>query len=836
MPKITLNGKDVEFKEGETLLEIAWREGFPVPVFCYHPSLGEGVATCRICLAEVELNGRKGLLPTCTTRAADGMIVQTESQEVLERTRKGVLELLLANHPLDCPVCDAGGECDLQELTLRWGPDRSRYVFPRREIPRRTPGPFMELYPNRCIHCDRCVRFYQQIAGSGDWGEFEWGWYVMVGPVQDKILESLYSGNMVEICPLGAITGRDYRFRARPWEMEYTFGVSPVFSTGDTVKIYTRRKGLMSRGPFTEGGRRGELHEVIRLYTLVNPQTNGYFLDDATRFTFDFVQSTERHLSPRIRNQDRTVSVLWDEALEVVAKRLTPYMEPSKAPSIALLAGGNGTAEGAFLFERLGRSVLGTPHIESRRPEGADEPADPLAEAWGAAASVATFQDLDRADVVLIWRTDILNRWPSLGLRLVGVQNRGGKIHTVSFWDESTRPWKPQCQVIHPAEEPQKLKELLEGNFSEWEDAIHGAQQGVLILNDALPVSVQRALLRFAHERDLQVLYLRYAPNGQAFVDLGVHPGLLPGHLPAPDPGIPTAQLPHRILEGEIRALILWGVDPLVEFPHRNLWEQALQSLDFLLVVKDMKSPVDTLADVLLPQAVPFEVEGTWVNTVGMIQRSQAALPPAGLSRPDYAIWAEVLTILGDPTESDREKIWEKIQKAIPFYQDRSGDLFVEERPYPRYIPTVAYYREVAHPQRASYTWHRRNLPAVRMDSPERSQKGWVLVEADHAFKAGLYTWRGELIQQAIGELGLRVVVDLSPETAQDLGVREGEWIELGQDDHRVKLRARLVQDLPYGILRVYRNFYDHEAHRLIGSQGWGVVRAQTTTLEEIGH
>ncbi len=834
MPKIVLNGREVSFRDGETLLEIAWREGFPVPVFCYHPSLGEGVATCRICLAEVELNGRKGLLPTCTTRAAEGMVVNTESPEVLERTRKGVLELLLANHPLDCPVCDAGGECDLQELALKWGPDRSRYVFPRREIPRRRPGPFMELYPNRCVHCDRCVRFYQQIAGGGDWGEFEWGWYVMVGPVQDKILESLYSGNMIEICPLGAITGRDYRFRARPWEMEYTLGVSPVFSTGDTVKVYTRRKGLMSRGPFTEGGRRGELHEVLRLYTLVNPETNGFFLDDATRFTFDFVQSPERHLSPRIRRGEETASVLWDEALEEVERRLRPYVVQGEGHRVAFLAGGNGTAEGAFLFERLARAVVGTPHVESRRPEGAEEAGDPLQEALDAAVSPATFRDVEEADLVILWRTDVLHRWPSLGLRLVKVHHRGGTLLSVAYWDESSRPWKPRSLVIHPAEEPRWLRNVIEGKFPEgWSEALQQAKRGVLVLNDTLPVQHQRALLEFARRYRLRVLYLRYASNGQAFVDLGVHPGLLPGHIPAPQPGIPAAQLPHRILEGEIRALVLWGVDPLVEYPERDVWERALRSLDFLLVVKDMKSPVDALAHVLLPQAVPFEVEGTWVNTVGFIQRSQAALPPAGLSRPDYTIWADILNTLGDPVPRDREALWSRIQQAVPFYRDRSGDLHVEERPYPRYIPTVAHYREVAHPERAAYTW---NVKAISTDLPPSSDTGesMVLVEADHAFKAGLYTWRGELIQQAIGELGLRMVVDMAPPTAAAIGVQEGEWVELARDHVRIKLRVRYAPDLPKGVLRVYRNFYDHEANRILDTRGWSVVQVQASAMEEV--
>lgn len=831
MPKIVLNGKEVEFQPGETLLEIAWREGYPIPVFCYHPSLGEGVATCRICLAEVDAGGRKGLLPTCTTRAADGMIVNTESPEVLERTRKGVLELLLANHPLDCPVCDAGGECDLQELTMKWGPDRSRYLFPRREIPRRRPGPFMELYPNRCVHCDRCVRFYQQIAGGGDWGEFEWGWYVMVGPAQEKILESLYSGNMVEICPLGAITGRDYRFKARPWEMEYTFGVSPVFSTGDTVKIYTRRKGLMSRGPFTEGGRRKDLHEVIRLYTLVNPETNGFFLDDATRFTFDFPQSRERHLSPQIRKADGLAPALWDEALDRVEERLRELV--GNGEQVAFLAGGVGTTEGAFLFEYLARSVLRSPHLDSRRPEGGDEAGDPLQEAIDAAVSPATFRDLEEADWILTWRTDILHRWPTLGLRLVQARNREAHILSVSFVDESARPWKPASFVVHPQEEPRLLQELLAGNLPEAFQGLLEAKRPVLVINDALPAAVQRALLSFALDRGLKVLYLRYAPNGQGFVDVGVHPGLLPGHVPSPRPGIPVAKIPEAIRSGDIRALVLWGVDPLVEFPDRDAWEEAFQALDFLLVVKDMKSPVDALAHVILPQAVPFEVEGRWVNTAGFVQKSRAALSPAGLSKPDYVIWAELLRRFGEQVPDTADGVWEMVQARIPFYAGISGDLRIEEKPYPRYIPTVAYYREVAHPERAAYRWHPRKI-RVSLESAE-PRAGYVLVATDHAFKAGLYTWRGELIQQALGELDLRVVAEAHPDTAEDLGVvQDGTWVRLLREGREVRLRLRRNHEVPPGVIRVFRNFYDHEANRLLSSEGWSVVEVKEVVPEEV--
>ncbi len=830
MPKIFLNGREVEFQPGETLLEIAWREGFPVPVFCYHPSLGEGVATCRICLAEVEHNGRKGLLPTCTTPAAEGMVVNTESEEVLQKTRKGVLELLLSNHPLDCPVCDAGGECDLQELTMKWGPDRSRYVFPRREIPRRRPGPFMELYPNRCVHCDRCVRFYQQIAGGGDWGEFEWGWYVMVGPAQERILESLYSGNMIEICPLGAITGRDYRFKARPWEMEHTYGVSPVFSTGDTVKIYTRRRGLMSRGPFTEGGRRKDLHEVIRLYTLVNPEANGFFLDDATRFTFDFPQSRERHLAPQIRKKEGLTSALWDEALEVVEERLRNYLSDE---SIAFLSGGVGTAEGAFLFQRLAREVFRTPHLDSRRPEGADSPEDPLQEALDAAASPATFHDLEEADWILTWRTDILHRWPTLGLRLVQARKRGARVVAASFVNESGRPWKPRTLILHPAEEAGILQEMLSGNLPEALVDLEQARRPLLVLNDALPTIIQRALLAFALERDIQVLHLRHAPNGQAFVDTGVHPGLLPGHIPAPRPGIPTARIPEAILEGKIRALVLWGVDPLVEFPDRDIWEEALKRLEYLLVVKDMKSPVDALAHTVLPQAVPFEVEGRWVNTVGLVQKSRAALSPAGLSRPDYAIWAELLSRFGEPTPRTADAIWEGIQNRISFYAGISGDLHIEEKPYPRYIPTVANYREVAHPERAAYVFRPR---VVDVSLPgETRPDGLILVATDHAFKAGLYTWRGELIQQAFGELDLRVVAEAHPDTAADLGIhQDGTWIRLAKNGKSVRLRLRRNAEVPRGVIRVYRNFYDHDANRILPASGWCVVEVKEATMEEV--
>ncbi len=819
MPRFELNGKDVSFQEGETILQVAWREGIPIPVFCYHPSLGDAVASCRICLVEVEMQGRTRLLPACSTPAQEGMKVQTETETVHENVRKGTLEFLLANHPLECPVCDAGGECDLQELTLRWGPDRSDYPFPRRELPRHRPGPFMELYPNRCILCDRCVRFYQNIAAGGDWGAFENGWWGQVGPVQDAILQSIYSGNMVEICPLGAITGRDYRFRARPWEMKATTTVSPHFSTGDMVHVYTRKTGEMSRGPFQEGGRRGELHEILRVYAGHCRETNEFWLDDASRFAFDFVQARDRHRTPQLRRGSTLEPVFWEQALEEVARQLSRF----DGSEIGFLTLGRGTLEGAYLFERLARRVVRSPHLDHRRPEAAYSAQDPAYHALGASASPDTFAAIDEVERIWIWHTPILNRWPLLGIRLVRARRNGAKIQSWTPYPQASLPWDPESLTLHPDRELEEVLRWVE----RWRaDLERSDTPTLLILHDALPEAVQTALLSlkgaFPH---LRVLYLRHAPNGQGFVDMGVHPGLRDAHIPAPRKGLGSGAMLPALLDGRLRALVLWNVDPLVEFPQRDLWEEALSRLDFLMVVSSHPSPVDAYAHVLLPEAVPYEIEGTLVNTTGHVLPFHAALPPLGLSRPDHAIWQGLLQALGDPVGASLEEIWDALTRDHPLYASISRIPDTVEEPYPEDIPTLRYFKTRWIPHRMSYPFLQKQVTLPEAPSAEMTEaEGWLLVVDDLLWKANPWIWSGELIQRAVGELNLRSVVEAHPETGADLGLEEGDWVELEAQGRTVRVRLRWNEALPRNVLRAYRGFYDQELNRLLDARGMARV------------
>ena len=825
MPRLELNGKEVSFREGETLLQIAWREGYRIPVFCYHPSLGDAVASCRICLVEVEMQGRTRLLPACSTQAQEGMRVQTETETVLENVRKGTLEFLLANHPLECPVCDAGGECDLQELTLRWGPDRSTYPFPRRELPRHRPGPFMELYPNRCILCDRCVRFYQNIAAGGDWGAFENGWWGQVGPVQDAILQSIYSGNMVEICPLGAITGRDYRFRARPWEMKATTTVSPHFSTGDVVHVYTRKTGEMSRGPFQEGGRRGELHEILRVYAAHCRETNEFWLDDASRFAFDFVQAKDRHRTPLLRKGNNLEPVFWEQALEEVAHRLHAL----DGQEIGFLTLGRGTLEGAYLFARLARRVLRSANLDHRRPEAATTARDPAYHALGASASPDTLDVVDQVERIWIWHTPILNRWPLLGIRLVRARRKGTRIQNWTPYPGETLPWDPESLTLHPERELEEALRWVE----RWRtDLERTSTPTLLILHDALPEKVQTALLSlkgwFPH---LHVLYLRHAPNGQGFVDMGVHPGLLDAHRPAPRPGKGAGEILTAILEGTIRSLVLWNVDPLVEYPQRDLWEEALSRLDFLVVVSSHPSPVDAYAHAILPEAVPYEIEGTLVNTTGYLLPFHAALPPLGLSLPDHTIWQKLLQTLGDPVGASLEEIWEHIRQDHPLYAEVSREPEKVEEPYPEDIPTLRYFKTRWVPDRLTYPFLPRKIQLPEETDTSTTAEAYLLVVEDLLWKANPWIWSGELIQRAVGELNLRSVVEMHPETGASLDLEEGDWVELIAGERRVRVRVRWNSALPEKMLRAYRGFYDQEINRLLDARGR--ARVQLRPIEQ---
>ena len=391
---ITLDGREVEVDAGTNLIQAAEDAGVYVPRFCWHSRLAP-VGKCRMCLVEVE--GARGTMLTtsCTMTVSDGMVVHTKS-EIAKKAQEGVLEFLLINHPLDCPVCDRGGECPLQDQTMAFGPGESRYVEEKRHFEKPIPiSDLVLLDRERCVLCARCVRFSDEISGDPLIEFIERGNHTQINTFPDEPFASYFSGNTVQICPVGALTASPYRFRARPWDLEAAESTCSGCSVGCRVSVQSSQ------------------NEILRLLGVDVEATNHGWLCDKGRFGFQHLTAPERLTIPLIRGDDGELhEASWGDALDRAASGLAAIIDSNGAGAIAGLGGSRNTNEEALAFERLLRQTIGTPHLDARIGDALD----PTLLAAGPRRGLIS--DLESAATILVWGPDLKEELPVLYLRV----------------------------------------------------------------------------------------------------------------------------------------------------------------------------------------------------------------------------------------------------------------------------------------------------------------------------------------------------------------------------------------------------------------------------------
>src|SRR6478672_6642660 len=390
MVNVTIDGKEVQAPRGELLIKVAQEHGTYIPRFCWHERM-KPVGMCRMCLVEVE--GMRGMQISCATPVTDGMVVNTQSPNV-KAVQDGVLEFLLINHPLDCPVCDRGGECPLQDQTLAFGPGESRFVEEKRHFEKPVPiSDLVLLDRERCIQCGRCTRFAAEIAGDPliDFGERGADTQVITYP--DEPFSSYFSGNTVQICPVGALTASSYRFRARPWDLQ-------TVETSCTTCAVGCRGALQSTS-----------NQIVRLLGVDSEPVNQGWLCDKGRYGYEYVHSDARMDTPRVRHHADLVDTSWPEALDAAAAALRNVLASSGPSAIAVLGGANGTNEDAYAWARFAKGVLRTDNVDSQMGDGL--PAEVVL-----GLPRATIADLDRAKAIVLVGPDLKQELPVLYLRV----------------------------------------------------------------------------------------------------------------------------------------------------------------------------------------------------------------------------------------------------------------------------------------------------------------------------------------------------------------------------------------------------------------------------------
>ena len=628
---VTIDGTTIEVAPHTLVIRAAESLGITIPRFCDHPLL-DPVAACRQCLVEVE--GQRKPLAACSTTCTPGMVVKTQrTSEMALDAQEAQLEFLLINHPLDCPQCDKGGECPLQDQALAHGPGDSRMVDEKRRYDKPVPiSPQVSLDRERCVLCARCTRFSKEISGDPFIELFERGALEQVAIYADAPYVSYFSGNVVQICPVGALTSNSYRFGSRPFDLRRSAGIAYQDASGAALRIDSRR---------------GVIQRQLAAETMA---TNESWLDDKNRYGYAFVAHPDRLTVPLVRSPLGTMEeTSWPAAVRHAAERLRAILEQHGPQSVAVLTGGRLTDEDAYAVSRYAREVLGTDHVDFRTDPRGDEEVAFLA----AVASTAgpTYADVEAAPVIVVAGLDAEEELPTLYLRLRKAwRKRRAKIVVVGpfvgCYREIAWRWVPTA----PGHEAAALRSL-----TDHEDiaAALGNPGAVVLAGERLAQSpgALTAAGALAQQVGAQLGWVPRRPGARGAVEAGLAPGLLPGGRATGD--LPWARTPdfegkdaRGILEaaaaGEIKALHLIGVDPARDFADPRLARAALEKVELLIVADLMPTETVRYADVVLPACAPPERTGSFTSWEGRRQAvaavGRAARPAAaGLGHPRRA-------------------------------------------------------------------------------------------------------------------------------------------------------------------------------------------------------
>ena len=603
MPKLTIDGQEIEVEAGTTIIQAAQLLGIEVPRFCYHERLAIA-GNCRMCLVEVEKMPKP--VASCAMPVGEGMVVHTTTSGV-KKAREGVMELLLLNHPLDCPVCDQGGECDLQDQAMAYGRDHGRYEDEKRVVPPKNFGPLIETFMTRCIVCTRCVRFANEIAGVPEMGALHRGVHVEVTPYLNRAIDSELSGNLIDLCPVGALTNKQASYTYRSWELKKTESVDVMDGLGASIRIDA--KG----------------NQVVRILPRNNDAVNEEWLSDRSRFACDGL-TVQRLDRPYVRRDGKLAPATWSDALELVATKLKSAI----AGHVAFLAGDQTDAETLVAAKDLA-AVLGTPHLDCRQ-DGAKLEAGQRA-SYLFNSSIA---GIEHADVLLIVGSNPRLESPVLNAR---IRKRWltGKLKVAVLGPKADLKYKYEWL----GDDPAILAQIAAGTHP-FAASLKGATAPALILGQgALTRQDGSVVLGLARKIADDNGLVRDGWNGFNVLHTvaGRVGGLDLGFVPGTG-GKDTAGIVAAAGKGEIDVVFLLGAD--------EIDTKALGSA-FVVYIGSHGDAGAHRADVILPGAAYTEKNATYVNTEGRVQRTRLAVFPPGEATEDWKAVAAVAGALGKP-------------------------------------------------------------------------------------------------------------------------------------------------------------------------------------------
>ncbi len=875
---ITIDDVPVSVPPGTLVTEAARGVGIDIPIFCSHRKLFP-LGACRMCVVEVGMprRGKDGqmerdargqpviammpkLQTACTTEVSEGMVVLTQTPEVV-KARRGVLEFLLVNHPLDCPVCDKGGECDLQDITYKYGPGKSRFPLAdkRHFVKPVDLSPLIVLDRERCIVCQRCTRFCSEIAGDNALVLVERGAETHLDVFPGRTYDCKFSGNTVDICPVGALTSRAFRFRARAWEVERYSGICPLCSCGCNTSVQVRSG------------------QVVRLVARENEAVNEDWICDKGRFTYDYINSAERLRSPLVKKGGVLTPVSWDEALKTIATGLRAVQATNGPDSVGGIASSRSTNEELYLFQKVFRAGLGTNNVDHRLKERWYEDDGLL----GLPLS-GPIQGLEKADAILVLGGDVAQEQPIVFLRLRKAVVRGGTRLVLANpkateLDRLAHLWLgyrygSEIALIYGlvnalVSEGLCSEEHLTDRFLGWEvvrssveehtlelvsratgvkpealcataRALTGAANPVIlfgnqIIQRANADAIIRALANLAlalarpGRGPASLMALGINGNSQGAVDQGVLPTALPGRrslgddeyrarlaadwgVGLPDrPGFSTQKMLSEA-GSKVKGLYLFGVDLLSDYPDGAKAERALEAVDFLVVQDLFLTPTAARADVVLPGTSFVEKEGTYTNLEGRVQRNARGLGPReGIMVEWQALSALGSELGGDFGYASPREIREEMALALPWYRglDFEATGFFTSK-------------ESGENQRRFFPGERLWVPVEGEGFP------FILLLGEPFYSTDTFSSRCPVL----GPVLARSQIEINPHDASALGLTEGGAVKVSSAAGELSLPVRPNSDCPPGTVYVPWRGSDVNANRLF-RDGMEVPRIKISKL-----
>lgn len=798
MITVIIDGKNIQVDTGKTILDAAREAGIYIPTLCYLEHINP-LGSCRLCLVEVE--GLAEPVTACTTPATDGMKVKTQSDN-LQQLRKRALQLMLADHPLDCPVCDKAGECRLQDLTYEMGIAEKEYTLKNTDFRIDYHSPLIERYESRCVRCGRCVSVCTEIQGVGAYIHRDKGYQMRIDTVDGGPLNCDFCGQCILVCPVGALINKRFKYQCRAWQLEETASVCPFCAAGCRVSLDVFRDKVQRIRPAVD--------EVTEVGKICGRPVFGY----------EFIHQADRLSEPMIRKGGKLTPVSWDEALDYAAQRLQAVKTAAGGRAIAGIGSVRASNEDNYLFQELFRQVLASPNLDSANGPGYGQAVATLMEATGQVKPSFSREDIEKADLVMVIGCDLAAELPVPSLEVIRAARDGQTqlVNALPFGNKLDRfahlrlRHKPGTELellaglsklvvekqavrYQPALKEEKfirslkdisLEKVVQATGIDLEQLTQAAGMlakagkiifitGYYLVSGPAVKEAVSALTNLALMLDAGVSIVPEKNNQFGALAMGVAPDWLPGFKRADKQ--PDTDWRQALQKGDIKALYLMGADPLTGFVGGASLEEALSKLDLLIVQDVFPTRAMQFAHIVLPATTFAEKAGTFINAWGQVQAINPAIPPIGGARPDWQIIAALAAKLG---------------AAMPY--TRAGQISEE-------IATVfpGFPQDPVYPQETRHTF----FPIVLPGREKEKESPFCLLIGPTLFHSGtLSTHSQGLLTLAAGE-----ILEMNPEDMAALQVAATDPVNILAAGFSFQVKITSSPRLPRGTVFLPVNF-----------------------------